>query len=172
MIISKLASVQRVLFAFLLGLGSKINMLHFSLRKKTPNNDDNVPDDFNDDDDGAGAMRMTEHRVPKTGSRQASIACMYCKLPEQLGMNGSSAFDFAAKRTKLRRKMSYSRNRFSLASFFSPRSWRLNRHFCLPLTTKPKIKVSRGLRILYFAAQCIQDPKRVGLIKAIHFVSG
>lgn len=97
---------------------------------------------------------------------------MYCKLPEQLGVNGSSAFDFAAKPTKLRRKMSYSRNRFSLASFFAPRSWRLNRHFCLPFKIKPKIKVSCGLRLLYFTAQCIKDTKRVGFIKAIHFVSG
>lgn len=66
MIISKLASVQRVLFAFLLGLGSKINMLHFSLRKKTPKNYDNVPDDDDDyDDDGAGAMTMTDTESPR-----------------------------------------------------------------------------------------------------------
>lgn len=64
MIISKLASVQRVLFAFLLGLGSKINMLHFSFRKKTPKNYDNVPDD-DDDDDGAGAMTMTDTESPR-----------------------------------------------------------------------------------------------------------
>lgn len=66
MIISKLASVQRVLFAFLLGLGSKINMLHFSLRKKTPKNYDNVPDDDDDDDDNrAGAMTMTDTESPR-----------------------------------------------------------------------------------------------------------
>lgn len=100
MIISKLASVQRVLFAFLLGLGSKINMLHFPLLVQTPKNYDNVPDDEEDDgDDGAVALTDTESPSQEVGS-------LYCKLPEQLGVNGSSAFDFAAKPTKLRRKMS------------------------------------------------------------------
>lgn len=67
MIISKLASVQRVLFAFLLGLGSKINMLHFPLLVQTPKNYDNVPDDEEDDgddDDGAVARTMTDTESP------------------------------------------------------------------------------------------------------------
>lgn len=64
MIISKLASVQRVLFAFLLGLGSKINMLHFSLLVETPKNYDNVPDDDDDNDDGAVALTLTDTESP------------------------------------------------------------------------------------------------------------